>query len=98
MTKIKLDKFESQIEKNADNFKKISKVNKQKIENIIDTTNERISITLRLNKQDLEQIKNRASEEGLPYQTLISSVLHKFVSNRLIDDKNLFKIIKYVKS
>ena len=97
MNKIKLDKYESEIERDAEKFKKISKAKKQKINNIIDKTNEKISITLRLNKQDLEQLKNRASEEGLPYQTLISSVLHKFVSNRLIDDKSLLKIIKFVK-
>ncbi len=98
MKNIKLNKYETEIENNADKFKKISKSKKEKINNIIDKTNEKISVTLRLNIQDLEQIKNRASEEGLPYQTLISSILHKFVSNRLIDDKNLLKIIKLVKS
>ena len=98
MKKVKLDKFENEIEKQADNFVKISKSKKQKIENIIDRANEKISVTLRLNNQDLELIKTRASEEGLPYQTLISSILHKFVSNRLIDEKNLVKIINLVKS
>ena len=32
------------------------------------------------NDADLEMLKRRAAEEGLPYQTLISSVLHKYVS------------------
>jgi predicted DNA binding CopG/RHH family protein len=32
---------------------------------------------------DLDMLKRRAAEEGLPYQTLISSVLHKYVSGRL---------------
>jgi predicted DNA binding CopG/RHH family protein len=33
----------------------------------------------------LEGLKTRAAEEGLPYQTLISSVLHKFIAGRLIE-------------
>jgi predicted DNA binding CopG/RHH family protein len=30
-------------------------------------------------------LRARAAEEGLPYQTLIASVLHKFVTGRLVD-------------
>lgn len=37
-------------------------------------------INIRLSTSDLEMRKRRAAEEGLPYQTLISSVLHKYVS------------------
>jgi predicted DNA binding CopG/RHH family protein len=32
-----------------------------------------------LSTADLEMLKRRAVEEGLPYQTLIASVLHKYV-------------------
>ncbi len=37
--------------------------------------------------EDLRRFQSaaRAAAEGLPYQTLISSVLHKFVTGRLID-------------
>ena len=34
-------------------------------------------------RKDLEAIQKRALAEGLPYQTLISSVLHKYASGRL---------------
>ena len=98
MKKVKLNNYENEIENNAENFVKISKTKKEKIEKIIDKANQKISVTLRLNNQDLESIKNRAIEEGLPYQTLISSILHKYAANKLIDDKNLIKIIKLVKS
>jgi len=37
-------------------------------------------INIRLSSADLEMLKRRAAEEGLPYQTLIASVLHKYVS------------------
>ncbi len=42
-------------------------------------------VNLRMSSKDLEAIKTYAVEEGLPYQTLISSVLHKFVTGRLVD-------------
>lgn len=44
-------------------------------------------VNLRMSSKDLEAIKTYAIEEGLPYQTLISSVLHKFVTGRLVDRK-----------
>ena len=37
-------------------------------------------LNIRISSRDLEVIQQRAREEGLPYQTLISSVLHKFAS------------------
>lgn len=37
-------------------------------------------VNIRISSQDLEALKTRALEEGLPYQTLISSVLHKYVA------------------
>jgi predicted DNA binding CopG/RHH family protein len=42
-------------------------------------------IALRLSSADLEGIQSRAIEEGIPYQTLISSVIHKYVTGRLVD-------------
>lgn len=41
---------------------------------------ERIKISLRLRSSDLRRLKERASKEGMPYQTLIGSILHKAVS------------------
>jgi predicted DNA binding CopG/RHH family protein len=40
-------------------------------------------VNLRISKPDLDAIRLRAAEEGLPYQTLIASVLHKYASGRL---------------
>jgi predicted DNA binding CopG/RHH family protein len=37
-------------------------------------------LNIRLSSGDLSGIKRIALEEGLPYQTLISSILHKFVA------------------
>jgi predicted DNA binding CopG/RHH family protein len=40
-------------------------------------------LNIRISSRDLEAIQKRALEEGLPYQTLISSLLHKYASGRL---------------
>jgi predicted DNA binding CopG/RHH family protein len=40
-------------------------------------------INIRLSSGDLQAIRARALQEGIPYQTLISSVLHKYVSGTL---------------
>ena len=42
-------------------------------------------INIRLSSRDLEELQMRAAEEGMPYQTLIASVLHKYASGRLVD-------------
>lgn len=44
--------------------------------------NQRVNI--RISERDLVELKKRAIEEGLPYQTLISSILHKYVNGRLV--------------
>ncbi len=40
-------------------------------------------INIRIQSADLEKIKKIAEYEGLPYQTLVSSILHKFAEGRL---------------
>jgi len=40
-------------------------------------------VNIRMSERDLELLQERALIEGLPYQTLMSSVLHKYVMNRL---------------
>jgi predicted DNA binding CopG/RHH family protein len=42
-------------------------------------------INIRLSSRDLEDIQTRAAGEGMPYQTLIASVLHKYVSGGLVE-------------
>ena len=42
-------------------------------------------INIRLSGRDLSAIKRRALEEGIPYQTLVASILHKYASGSLYD-------------
>ena len=40
-------------------------------------------VNIRISSRDLNLIQRRALSEGIPYQTLIASVLHKYVDGRL---------------
>lgn len=42
-------------------------------------------VNIRISSRDLEGLQAKAAEEGVPYQTLMASVLHKFVSGRLVE-------------
>ncbi|MEO8079527.1 MAG: hypothetical protein ABI641_03290, partial [Caldimonas sp.] len=42
-------------------------------------------VNIRLSSGDLSDIQVRALQEGVPYQTLIASVLHKYVTGRLAE-------------
>ncbi len=59
------------IEERRDYWKKLA-------ENTLAARRKRISISVP--ELDLMKLKSRAAEEGMPYQTLINSILHKYVS------------------
>lgn len=40
-------------------------------------------MNIRIAKRDLDRLKVRALEHGIPYQTLVSSILHKYLSGKL---------------
>ena len=42
-------------------------------------------INIRISNRDLTAIQSRASEEGIPYQTFVSSIIHKYISGALQD-------------
>ena len=42
-------------------------------------------VNIRISSRDLDDIQARAAEEAIPYQTLMASVLHKYVTGRLVE-------------
>ena len=44
-------------------------------------------VNIRISPQDLEGMQARAIEDGIPYQTLMASVIHKYVAGRLVDKR-----------
>ena len=42
-------------------------------------------MNIRITSRDMSNLKVRAKEEGMPYQTLVSSIIHKFLRGRLVE-------------
>ncbi len=42
-------------------------------------------INIRISDSDLTGLKVKAREEGIPYQTLVSSILHKYIAGRFVE-------------
>jgi predicted DNA binding CopG/RHH family protein len=86
---LKLDEYEQEIEDGLtdESFKSIPNV-KQEIERhraYAKAFNEKTkNINIRISQGDLHSIKSMAEDQGIPYQTLISSLLHQY-SNHKID-------------
>jgi len=86
----KLDKEEKEI---LDSFEKGEWVSVPDVEKRKSELNEYAATTLRKSKRlniriserDLSELQRKAVIEGLPYQTYVSSILHKFVNGNLVD-------------
>ncbi len=48
-------------------------------------------MNIRIAKKDLNALKIKAMEEGIPYQTLVSSIIHKYLTGKLVDRETLRK-------
>jgi predicted DNA binding CopG/RHH family protein len=91
MKKIKYNDTEAELdlinELEKGNFKSVSGANKEKdrIKKIMKGNfySEKKIINIRLLNRDVEKIKALALKEGIPYQVLIRSVIHKYVENNI---------------
>ena len=89
-TMTKLDTYEKEILEAFESGKlKKPKTAKQQIkrhEAIAEATFKKDArINIRLSSRDLRSLQAKALMEGMPYQTLVSSILHKFIDGQLID-------------
>ncbi|MYG19559.1 MAG: hypothetical protein F4208_08345 [Gemmatimonadales bacterium] len=44
-------------------------------------------VNLRVTERDFNLAHARAREEGMPYQTLLASVIHKYLAGRLVEER-----------
>ena len=87
---IKLNTEEKEILKafESGRLKQVENVEKEieKHRSIAEATSKKDArINIRLSSRDLRALQARALKEGIPYQTLVSSVLHKFVDGQLVE-------------
>ena len=77
-----LEKFERDELQTASNVEHAIEEARQAARN---TFNKTRRVNLRVTERDFSLAHARAREEGIPYQTLLSSVIHKYLSGRLIE-------------
>ena len=82
--KIILDEYEKEILDAYENGKLKPSKSRSDYQSIArDTMRKNRNINIRISDNDLSALKRRAAREGIPYQTLVGSVLHKFASGFL---------------
>ena len=94
----RLDALESQIEDSASSYKPISSEKRNLIDSIIDEARKTKNINIRISEYDLDRLRDKSVSEGLPYQTLIASILHKYVTNQLVEEQTIVKSIQMLKA
>jgi predicted DNA binding CopG/RHH family protein len=94
MSKKKIDRYEREIENLADSFVPVKKKKRQKIDSLLEKERKTKNINIRISAHALEKLKEKSVEEGLPYQTLISQILHKYISDSLVDEKEIMKALE----
>ena len=45
-------------------------------------------LNIRISERDLMELQRKAVKEGLPYQTYVSSIIHKFINGTLVQQQN----------
>jgi len=96
--KLKLNKNEREIEREAASYRSISEQERGKLEGMLDKVRKTRNVNIRISEAVLEQLKRRAQEEGIPYQTRSSSILHKCVTDRLVDEKSIRRSMQLLSS
>jgi predicted DNA binding CopG/RHH family protein len=91
---ITLDKEESEILSSFENeeWKSVKDLSNEisKFKNAAKATiNKNKRINIRITEKDFDMIQIKAIEEGIPYQTLISSLIHRYLSGKVIDKDQL---------
>jgi predicted DNA binding CopG/RHH family protein len=92
-----LNADEQKIEDDIEQLQTVNAAKRQLIEGLIDKANEKRSLSLRLKRNDVERLKLRADAEGLPCQTLLASIVHKFLADQLVDRRSILKSMELLK-
>ena len=96
MDKFKLDEEEQAIEDSAEEYVPVGDEERARIERVLARSRKNKNINIRVSEADLDRIRTKADREGLPYQTLISSVLHKYVNDQLVDEDQVVKTLELI--
>jgi predicted DNA binding CopG/RHH family protein len=91
----KLDKEEQWYEDHADEFEPASpELREQLIQAAETTRNKTERMNIRMKKADMDKLKHIALREGIPYQSLVTSIIHKYIAGSFVDIQEAKKIFK----
>ncbi|WP_461829650.1 hypothetical protein [Aquifex sp.] len=84
----KLDKFEKELEKeiergewkSSENFEEIRNELQKGVESIL---SKKKTVSVRISERDLMLLKRKSIETGIPYQTIISSLIRQYVEGKI---------------
>lgn len=89
-----LDAEEQWYEDHSDEYVPVSNDIREKlIKAATNTLNKTERMNIRMTKAELENLKAIAAREGLPYQSLVTSILHKYTSGLLVDINEARKLL-----
>ena len=77
MNRIKLTRYEKQIEKEIDQYVPVGKEEHDRIAAALAARRKNAVLNIRINQGDLDHLKQKAKRLGVKYQTFISELLHK---------------------
>ena len=66
----------------------VRKIKNQALEYAEATVKKDKRMNIRISERDLRNLKRKALEEGIPYQTMVSMVLHKYLTGRLSEQSS----------
>jgi hypothetical protein len=91
-----LDPLEKAVEADSAGYTPITGEKRKRIDAIVGSGRKSKNVNIRISEYDLASLKTKAEQQGLPYQTLITSVLHRFVTDRLVDEADVRKALNIV--
>lgn len=94
---IELTPEEQEIENSIDQWVPASEETREKLRRIAERSRKNEAISIRMSSFDLQRIKEMAAEQGMPYQTLINVIVHKYVTNRMYEKDEVLKTLRVAK-
>lgn len=88
---IELDAEEQEYEDSFDEF--VPSPESERIALIAAARSGRRPLSIRIDSADIVALKRLAAREGMPYQTLLGSIIHKYVSGNLVDVNEARKVL-----
>lgn len=94
---IELTPEEQEIEDSIDQWVPASEETRETLKRIAERSRKNEAISIRMSSFDLQRIKAMAAEQGMPYQTLINVIVHKYVTNRMYEKDEVLKTLRVAK-